>query len=87
MATAISLEPATIEALDAIVARGRFSSRDEAIRTALYIVEEVDAADDAPLTSADIAGIERGLADVAAGRVYTVDEVFDELERRCLEGR
>lgn len=87
MATAIPLEASTIEALDAIVARGRFSSRDEAIRTALYIVEEVDAADDAPLTPGEIAGIERGLADVAAGRVYTVDEVFDELERRCLEGR
>ena len=86
MATAIPLEPATIAALDAVVAIGRFASRDDAIRTALHIVEEVDAADDAPLTAAEIAGIERGLADVAAGQVFSAEDVRAELERRHAAG-
>ena len=86
MATAIPLEASTVEALDAAVASGRFSSRDVAIRTALHIVEETDSEHlEPPLTPEEIAGIERGLADIAAGRVYDLDEVFDELERRCQE--
>lgn len=86
MATAIPLETATIAALDAVVAAGRFSSRDEAILTALHIVEDVDAASDMPLTPEEIAGIERGLTDAAAGRVFSAAEVYAELERRHAAG-
>lgn len=82
MVTAVPLEADTITALDAMVARGRFPSRDVAIRTALHIVEEVDAADETPLTSAEIAALERALSDVAAGRVLSAEEVRAELERR-----
>ena len=65
-----------------MIARGRFPSRDVAIRAALHIVEETDAAEHAPPTAAEIAGIERGLADIAAGRVLSAAEVRAELERR-----
>lgn len=82
MATPLKLEPSTIAALDAVVASGRFPSHDEAIRTALYIVEEVDAEHHDALTPEVIAGIERGLADVAAGRTLSVEQVRAEMERR-----
>ena len=86
MASAIHLEPATIEALDAIVAKGRVSSHDEAIRTALQIVEENDPDEWDPLTAAEIAGIERGLADANAGRLIPVEQAMEELERRHAAG-
>ncbi|MDZ4362159.1 hypothetical protein [Brevundimonas sp.] len=36
----------------------------------------------APLSPDQVASIRRGLEDVAAGRVYSHDEVFDELKAR-----
>uniref|UniRef100_UPI0035BC8748 hypothetical protein n=1 Tax=Sphingomonas sp. TaxID=28214 RepID=UPI0035BC8748 len=66
---------------------GRFSSRDVAIQASLDWMKQSDAMAQEALTPEDKAAIERGLADVAAGRTYTLDEVFDELERRCLDGR
>jgi Arc/MetJ-type ribon-helix-helix transcriptional regulator len=86
MATAIHLDPSTIAALDAFVASGRFASRDDAIRSALDLVDEIDAADDSPLTPSEIAGIERGLADVAAGRTIPLEEVRAEMARRFSRG-
>lgn len=82
MATGIQLQAETIAALDAVVASGRFLTRDAAILAALDLVEEADAADREPLSPGEIAGLERGLADVAAGRVFTSEEVRVELERR-----
>ena len=82
----IKLQATTVEALDQVVASGRFPSRDEAIRCALYLVQENDAADDEPLTPEEIAGIERGLADVAAGRGIPIEEVRAEMERRHAAG-
>ena len=82
MATGIQLQAETIAALDAVVASGRFLTRDAAILAALHLVEELDAEDGEPLSPEEIAGLERGLADVAAGRVFTSGEVRVELERR-----
>ncbi len=87
MATAIQLqtihlEASTIKALDDLVAIGRFSSRDEAIRCALLLAQEHDAMHDEPLTPEEIAGIDRGLADAAAGRGIPIAEVRAEMERR-----
>lgn len=86
MATAINLEPETIAALDAIVAKGRITSRDEVIRTALQIVEANDPGEWEPLSSSELARIERGLADVAAGRMISIEDVMAELERRHAAG-
>lgn len=81
MATAISLEPNTIDAIDALVARGRFASRDAAIRVALDSLQKAYA-DPVLGTQDEVAGVERGLADVAAGRVFSAEHVRAELERR-----
>lgn len=86
MPTVIPLEAATVAALDSFVSRGRFASRDEAIRTALHIFEKTDEAESALSTAAEITGIERGLADVAAGRVFSAQQVYAELERRHAAG-
>lgn len=82
MGTAVHLESATVDALDRMVAIGRFGSRDEAIRTALHIVEEQDAAELGPLGAEEIAGIERGLADAEAGRLIPLEIVRANMKRR-----
>lgn len=84
MATALNIDGRTLGELDDLVANGRFNSREDAVREAVRLVWEEDAS---PLSEAERAGIERGLADVAAGRVFDHDEVFDELERRCIDDR
>ena len=86
MATAIHLDPATVAALDAIVAKGRIKSHDEAIRTALQIVEANDPDEWEPISESERAGIERGLADAEAGRMVPIDQVLEELERRHAAG-
>ena len=82
MASAVQLEPDTIRALDAIVAKGRMKSHDEAIRTALKIVEANDPDEWEPLSASELAGIARGLADAEAGRMIPIDEVREEMRRR-----
>lgn len=85
MATAIDLDQDTIRDLDDLVARGRFPSREDAVREGLRLVHEQDWTDEAgDLDSLDPktrAALEEGLADVAAGRTYPAEEVFDELLR------
>lgn len=87
MSGEIHLEASTIAWLDDVVLIYGFSSRDEVIREGLRLLKEQDEADDASLTPDEIVGIERGLAAAAAGDVYSVDEVFDELRRRNRDDR
>lgn len=79
MATALNLDQRTVGELDDLVASGRFASREDAVREGVRLVREGnrDASSDA-----ELAGVERGLADVAAGRILSADEVRAELERR-----
>ncbi len=51
---------------------GLFRSREELIRSAVHLLKDENERFEE--------GIRRGLADVAAGRVYEVDEVFDSVE-------
>lgn len=55
------------------IASGRYASRDAVIAHGLALLrcDREEA----------VAGIEAGLADVAAGRVQPLDEAFDELRR------
>ena len=78
MATLISLDPATEQAMDELVRRGCYASRDEVVRAGIARVFE----DAHPLTDEERAGIARGLADVMAGRTYPAEAVYAELERR-----
>jgi predicted transcriptional regulator len=45
-------------------------------------VTDNEAHFDAPLSPGQVASIRRGLEDVAAGRTYSHEEVFDELKAR-----
>ena len=79
---AIQLEAATVDALDQIVAGGRFNSREEAIVTALQIVRHVDSGDGKPFDPETLAAIEEGIADAEAGRLIPAEQVFAELRHR-----
>lgn len=79
MITALNLDRRTVGALDDLVASGRFASREDAVREGLRLVQEGDAQ---PPGAAEMAGLERGLVDVAAGDVISSVEVRTELERR-----
>jgi Arc/MetJ-type ribon-helix-helix transcriptional regulator len=72
--------------LDDLVASGRFPSREDAVREGLRLVHEQDWTDEevdlGTLDPETRAAIERGLADVAAGRVEDADIVFARLRER-----
>ena len=85
MATALNLDPAIVRSLDDLVRSGRFASREAAVSEGLRLVEIADwgePVDLDDLSPSERAGVERGLADVAAGRVHTSAQVRAELERR-----
>ncbi len=54
---------------------GRYNNASEVLRDALRLMEDRER----KLAALDTA-IERGMADIAAGRVHDADEVFDALE-------
>jgi antitoxin ParD1/3/4 len=57
------------------LASGRYGNASEVLRDALRLME----ARERRLAALD-ASIERGLADIKAGRVHDAEDVFDELE-------
>ena len=60
-----------------LVQAGRYGSHSEVLREGVRLVQEREN----QMAAVD-AGIERGLADVAAGRVVAGHEVFDRLEAK-----
>jgi antitoxin ParD1/3/4 len=63
--------------IQAQLASGRYSDASEVLRDALRLMEERERR----LAAFD-AAIERGLADIEAGRVHDADAVIEELEAR-----
>jgi len=59
------------------LASGRYNNASEVIRDALRLMEERER----KLASLD-AAVERGMADIHAGRVHDADEVFAQLKSR-----
>lgn len=81
MATKLDLGAEFEAKVDALVAQGRFASREDVVREGLRLIEERDA--ETARQRADLlAKIDAGLADADAGNLIDADEVFDRLKRR-----
>ncbi|MBX3576475.1 MAG: type II toxin-antitoxin system ParD family antitoxin [Rhizobiaceae bacterium] len=63
--------------VDELVRTGRYNSKSEVLREGVRLVQEREAR----LAQLD-AAIQKGLDDVAAGRVTDAEEVFDRLEKK-----
>ena len=91
MATAPQLDPLLVRELDDLVAVGRFSSREDVVREGLRLVREQDLhgepVDLAGLDPEERAWLEQRIAEADADphEGYSIEEVFDELERLCEE--
>ena len=77
MPTDYTLGPDLEAFIQAQLVSGRYNNASEVVREALRLMEEREHR----LAAVD-AAIERGMADVKAGRVHDTDTVFDELEVR-----
>ena len=91
MATQPILDPLLVRELDDLVAVGRFPSREDAVREGLRLVREQDRfgelVDFDKLDPAERAWLEQRTAEADADLDggYSIEEVFDELERLCEE--
>jgi antitoxin ParD1/3/4 len=63
--------------VEKLVSNGRYNSKSEVIREGVRLVEEREKR----LAELDLA-LDRGLADVKAGRVKPAKDVFDRLEQK-----
>ena len=77
MASSVDLGRQLEAYVDMLVKVGRYNSKSEVLREGVRLVQEREAR----LAALD-AGIARGLADSAAGRVKPASEVFDRLEAK-----
>ena len=77
MASSVDLGPKLEGVISKLVSKGRYGSKSEVIREGVRLVEEREKR----LQELDLA-LERGLADVKAGRVKPAGEVFDRLEAK-----
>ena len=77
MPSSVDLGPKLEKTISKLVSEGRYGSKSEVIREGVRLVEEREKR----LKELDRA-LERGLADVAAGRTRPAEEVFDELRKR-----
>ena len=81
MSTQLNLGSDFEAKVDALVAQGRFASREDVVREGLRLIEERDA--ETERQRADLwAKLDEGLADVEAGRLLDAEEVFDRLQER-----
>ncbi len=77
MAVSADLGEALESFVTRLVASGRYHSKSEVLREGVRLIQEREAR----LAALD-ASIARGLADVDAGRVKPVSDVFDRLEAK-----
>lgn len=82
VAAQLKLDAESESMIDDLVASGRFAERADVLRHGVRLAYDEGQAAEEPLTEEEIAGVERGLADVAAGRIFSAAQVRAELERR-----
>ena len=63
--------------VDDLVKHGRYNSKSEVLREGVRLVQEREAA-----LRRLHEKLDKGIDDIEAGRVFPLDEVFDELETR-----
>ena len=79
MASSVDLGSKLESVVSKLVSKGRYGSKSEVIREGVRMVEEREKR----LEELDRA-LERGLADVKAGRTKPAKEVFDRLEAKYI---
>jgi len=77
MAISADVGPRLESLVDELVKNGRYGSKSEVVREGIRLVEERETA----LARLN-AALERGLADIAAGRTRPAEEVFAELRAK-----
>ncbi|MBO9544638.1 type II toxin-antitoxin system ParD family antitoxin [Caulobacter sp.] len=75
MANDIDLGRQLEAVVDDLIAKGRYRSRSEVLREGVRLVQERETR-----LAALEAALAEGLADIEAGRIYPMEEVFAELE-------
>lgn len=79
MAGVAMLDEDVERAIDTLVRSGRYTSRSEVVRDALHLMEEQERG----LVDLE-AALDKGLDDVAVGRVKPATDVLDRLEAKYL---
>ena len=77
--TTVTLNDYTSAKMDALMATGRFASREEMVLQGLSLLEELAEEEYSPEM---LAAIDEGLADIEAGRTIPIEVVFDRLIKR-----
>lgn len=77
MSSSVDLGAGLEKFVNRLVKSGRYNSKSEVLREGVRLIQERETR----LAALD-AAIARGIADVKAGRVKPVDEVFDRLEAK-----
>jgi antitoxin ParD1/3/4 len=77
MAISVDLGKKLESTVSKLVSKGRYNSKSEVLREGVRLVEEREKR----LSELD-AALERGMADMQAGRYSPAEEVFDRLEER-----
>ncbi len=75
MAISVDLSPTLENVVAELVGSGRYGSKSEVLREGVRLVQEREA----KLQKLH-EELEKGMADIRAGRTHSAEEVFDELE-------
>jgi antitoxin ParD1/3/4 len=81
MAISADLGKKLEEVVEDLVKNGRYNSKSEVLREGVRLVQEREAE-----LAALWEKLDKGLADIEAGRLHPAEEVFDDLEAELLRG-
>ncbi len=87
MATQLKLDSLTEMLIDDLMASGRFAEREEVLRHGVKLAHDKENGAGEPLDAETIALLEQRITGANANPDHSIpaDQVFDDLERLCLE--